>query len=480
MDIDPSETFQQPATAHPSLQLPPPPPPLPPPPPRNAEASPHNAVTAVRSATHPPSHPDSAEEGEVSQAPDVALLEAAAAITTEVAAAGSAPPSPSLDFLSPAFDSLRALHTPGLQPPLPDVRPLDNVSQCRKLLPPEVPDALPLEKKAKVNNEESRKKHLRFKESAVRLRERIRNGTTYSLDRVLVAAAVASPGPLDVLRRWHAAAARVSVTTRHATGVRGRATGVLTAYDRFMNLVLRDVNECYTVPVRRVKEYTRLVPASAVAAAGSGGGGGSSDAVLNATGSASVPPPSLMVEVTRIRIVRRREVRQRRLGQVFIKGDNVVVVHLAPLEVGEGGAADAATMPESVVDSTAAATAVSQERPVPMQPRNLMASDAGAPAVRLTGTAFRTGLGCTGGSLADGWGPCVPAYMPAPPVLGGGPGGLRCSLAPASWGQQPGDRSADSAAYQPTGYQRPATATAASWAARGAGVRAGHDAQPWG
>ncbi|GLI62053.1 hypothetical protein VaNZ11_004481 [Volvox africanus] len=358
MDKDPSQTFQQPHTAHTSPQLPPPPPPLLPPPlPRTAAASPHNAADAARPAIHPPTHTESSEEGEVTWAAEITGLEAAAT-TAEVAVAGSAPPSPSLDFLSPAFDSLRALLTPGLQPPLPHVRPMDNVSQCRKLLPPEVPDSLPLEKKPKVLNEETRKKHLRFKESAVRLRERIRSGTTHSLDRVLAAAAAASPGPLDVLRRWHAAAARVSVTTRHATGVRGRATGVLTAYDRFMNLVLRDVNERYTVPVRRVKEYTRLVPVAAGAAAGDGGPGSEgSDAVSAAPGSVSAPSPLRMGEVTRIRIVQRREVRQRQLGQVFIKGDNVVVVHLAPVEDGEGGAADLTALPGSALKATAAPAA---------------------------------------------------------------------------------------------------------------------------
>ncbi len=47
-----------------------------------------------------------------------------------------------LDFLSPSFDPLRALHAPGLQPPDPAAQPLDNVAKCRAVLPPEHPDAL--------------------------------------------------------------------------------------------------------------------------------------------------------------------------------------------------------------------------------------------------------------------------------------------------------------------------------------------------
>ncbi|GIL51158.1 hypothetical protein Vafri_7209 [Volvox africanus] len=283
---------------------------------------------------------------------------------------------------------------------------------------------------------------------------------------------------MDVLRRWHAAAARVSVTTRHATGVRGRATGVLTAYDRFMNLVLRDVNERYTVPVRHVKEYTRLVPAPAGAAAGgSGTGSEGSDAVSIAPGSASVPPPLRMVEVTRMRVIRRREVRQRQLGQVFIKGDNVVVVHLAPVEGGEGGAAEITALPGSDVMATAAAAAVSQEQPVSMHPRNLMSSDTAGAMEPVADMEFRMGPGCTGGLPAGGWVPRVPADMPATLLPGGWPGGLQGSLAAGSSRQQLGERGTDSAAYKPTGYaeqQHPLPL-----AGRPVGLGSGRDMMPW-
>lgn len=51
--------------------------------------------------------------------------------------------SPSrLDFTSSAFDPLAALHTPHLQPPVPDAAPLDNVAKCRAILPPELPESL--------------------------------------------------------------------------------------------------------------------------------------------------------------------------------------------------------------------------------------------------------------------------------------------------------------------------------------------------
>lgn len=40
-------------------------------------------------------------------------------------------PDPALDFLSPQFDALKALNTPGLQPPDYTARPLDYVAKFR-------------------------------------------------------------------------------------------------------------------------------------------------------------------------------------------------------------------------------------------------------------------------------------------------------------------------------------------------------------
>jgi hypothetical protein len=157
-----------------------------------------------------------------------------------------------------------------------------------------------------------------------------------SLERVHQAAAEASAGPLDCLRRWHAGGQRVAVTTRHVRGVRGRAEGVITAYDRqaqgaarvgtwqpreatedgaclaaaagdpgrraaprrFLNLVLRDVVEHFTVPVWRSKPRrgpggaacagpaaAAAGPSCASAAGGSAAGSGVPDAHLPAASS---------------------------------------------------------------------------------------------------------------------------------------------------------------------------------------------------
>ena len=48
---------------------------------------------------------------------------------------------PALDFFSHLFDAAKALATPGLKPPRPNARPLDNVAMCRALLPPQLEDS---------------------------------------------------------------------------------------------------------------------------------------------------------------------------------------------------------------------------------------------------------------------------------------------------------------------------------------------------
>lgn len=100
-------------------------------------------------------------------------------------------------------------------------------------------------------------------------------------------------GPLLQLRGWYTQRQRVRVVTRHERGIRGTATGTLLAFDKHFNLVLRDVQESYTVLLRVER-------------------GG--------------------------RWCRQQERRHRSLKQVFIAGSSVVVVSLAGAGggVGEG------------------------------------------------------------------------------------------------------------------------------------------------
>lgn len=62
--------------------------------------------------------------------------------TSNTDSLSSSEESGSVGFLSPNFDALKALNTPGLQPPVHDVQPMDNISKCRAILPSELPESL--------------------------------------------------------------------------------------------------------------------------------------------------------------------------------------------------------------------------------------------------------------------------------------------------------------------------------------------------
>lgn len=99
-------------------------------------------------------------------------------------------------------------------------------------------------------------------------------------------------GPLLLLKTATAEQARVRVLTRHVRGVRGTCTGTLVVFDKYMNLVLRDVEEEYTVLLRLERE----------------------------------PRPDGRLGRGR----RRQERRRRTLKQVFVRGDSVVCVQRPP------------------------------------------------------------------------------------------------------------------------------------------------------
>jgi small nuclear ribonucleoprotein (snRNP)-like protein len=61
-------------------------------------------------------------------------------------------------------------------------------------------------------------------------------------------------GPLSVLVKAFDEGRRVRVATRHRTGIRGVATAYVKAFDVYMNLVLQDVQETYSVRLRHTVE----------------------------------------------------------------------------------------------------------------------------------------------------------------------------------------------------------------------------------
>mmetsp|Transcript_12342 Transcript_12342/g.31360 ORF Transcript_12342/g.31360 Transcript_12342/m.31360 type:complete len:189 (+) Transcript_12342:32-598(+) len=63
-------------------------------------------------------------------------------------------------------------------------------------------------------------------------------------------------GPLGLLDKCMLSKAKVLVVTRHKKGIRGVCTGIVVAFDRHMNLILRDVDEQYTVLSKAPEEST--------------------------------------------------------------------------------------------------------------------------------------------------------------------------------------------------------------------------------
>eukprot|EP00899_Mesostigma_viride_P003544 jgi/Mesvir1/13190/Mv06151-RA.1 len=186
-----------------------------------------------------------------------------------------------LDFFSAEFDALRALYHATLAPPRPSVRPLDNVNACRRLLPQEVLDMLP--KPAREGSRsvvawgEGKAAAKAEMYNSVRASKRAYQQLQTKLVDVL-AESLAS-GPLSLLRECRLKRERVCIWTRHTRGVRGSCTAFIVAVDKHMNMLLRDVDETYTVRTRVAREV--LVNVRRSTGSGSkeheGGGDGSKD-----------------------------------------------------------------------------------------------------------------------------------------------------------------------------------------------------------
>ncbi|KAK9818736.1 hypothetical protein WJX74_005626 [Apatococcus lobatus] len=211
---------------------------------------------------------------------------------------------PELDFLGPHFNALKALRTKGMQPPNIKVRPLDNVYLTRGLLPDDDPDSF-VARLAKnprpVRSEEAKAQIARDKSRVLyvaRERERLAEKGS-ALERLV---ARVTRGPLLLLRRCYENKTAVRVVTRHSHGVRGVATGHLLGFDKYMNMVLQNVEESYTVLLR--VQRSKLVILTEGPAAGQ--------------------------EIENVRWVKQQDKRRRHLRQVLLRGDSVVLVSPAP------------------------------------------------------------------------------------------------------------------------------------------------------
>lgn len=236
-----------------------------------------------------------------------------------------------LNFLSRDFDPLEALQTEGLEPPNPRVRPLDNLNKCRQLLPKEVPESI-LNVSHKSRTAESIEAQERAKARTSLLHEKAAEKARQV--KIFDMLADKAKGPLGFLSACYHEKGRVQVWTRHTRGVRGNLFGFLKAFDGHLNMILQDVEEVYTV--------RRLVP-RLVRKRGRGSKipaeeshNDCSSSVAESSNLSTISEQSaekLSKEIDEIseglkelRLFPKLEHRRRHVGQVFLRGDSVVMV----------------------------------------------------------------------------------------------------------------------------------------------------------
>ena len=162
-----------------------------------------------------------------------------------------------LDFTSPHFDPLFALRegVKGAFKPPRDVRPLDYVGKFRGFLPKRDPHFVDYTAPRKGRSAESIAAQAAAKERAMRFKAKAAEfATREKVIDVLAAESRARGGPLSVLVKAFDEGRRVRVATRHRTGIRGVATAYVKAFDVYMNMVLQDVQETYSVRLRHTVE----------------------------------------------------------------------------------------------------------------------------------------------------------------------------------------------------------------------------------
>lgn len=148
-----------------------------------------------------------------------------------------------LDLCSTSFDPKKALYSALAVPPIRNARPLDNISKFRVLLP-KLLCSSPLTDGARVWEPAM------VQVPASRHRTKVvrhKNTSNSNVIESMMRFEEEEKGPLTWLAGRAKNRAVVRVVTRHRRGTRGVAEGNLVAFDKHMNLVLRNVKETYTV-----------------------------------------------------------------------------------------------------------------------------------------------------------------------------------------------------------------------------------------
>lgn len=237
---------------------------------------------------------------------------------------------PHLNFLSRDFDPLEALHTEGLEPPNPRVRPLDNLNKCRYILPKEVSESI-LNVSHKSRSAES-----------IEAQERAKARTSLLLEKAAEKArqvkifdmlAEKAKGPLCFLSACYYEKGRVQVWTRHTHGVRGNLFGFLKGFDGHLNMILQDVEEVYTVRrlvPRLIRKRGRgsKIPAESHNECPSNVAESSNLSTISEQSAEKLTKEidEISEGLKELRLFPKLEHRRRHVGQVFLRGDSVVMV----------------------------------------------------------------------------------------------------------------------------------------------------------
>ena len=228
-----------------------------------------------------------------------------------------------LDFCAPQFDAAKALQHAHLRPPCVGAQLYDNISRCRSLLPPSSEDyAAPRVRSARPAPAARRK--------AAPAPQQRPGGAPKGIVELLAHYAAEKgggeegAGPLSLLQRCLRSGARVRVVIRRIDGVRGHCDGKLKAFDRHFNMILLDADETFDRVERSLRASDEREQAPRRLRGDGGGGGRSSGSSRRRGGGGG---GTIVKHLSGDRVVRRV---QRHIGQVFVRGDNVVLVHALP------------------------------------------------------------------------------------------------------------------------------------------------------
>ncbi|XP_046855807.1 probable ATP-dependent helicase PF08_0048 [Xenia sp. Carnegie-2017] len=171
-----------------------------------------------------------------------------------------------LDFTSPSFNALKALHDKYLQPPVPNARIFNTIKEYARSLETEKNDLSHKKSTTNVRSEsKARTKSIKLRNRDPRKLEhlmKVKSRTDGVIEKVAMLEKTKKSKQLNVLDRMESKLnqgpfsilyncvekkIKLKVWTRNLKGLRGLSVGYLIAFDKHMNLAMMDVDEMFVV-----------------------------------------------------------------------------------------------------------------------------------------------------------------------------------------------------------------------------------------